>query len=80
MTIKKLIKLLQKENQNRHVALAGDSEGNSFALLEEGFGEYEFIRGGKSIKVIVLFPEDEYLEDKNLRIRREDDPINYIMR
>ena len=80
MTIKKLIKLLQKENQNRHVTLSSDSEGNNFALLEEGFGEYEFIRGGKSIKVIVLFPEDEYLEDKNLRIRREDDPINYIMR
>ena len=75
MTVKELINLLKKEDRNKLVAVSADEEGNGFGLLAEGFGDYEFMHHGKTIKTITLFPEHEYLDDVD---DTQDDPEKYI--
>lgn len=47
MTVKELIKLLQKEDQSRLVVMSSDGEGNSIRLLSEvSIGAFQAEDGG----------------------------------
>ena len=71
-TVRDLIALLQKEDQDLPVLLASDDDGNSFDLLSEsfypfGYAQYDLISGetyneddiveyGSLKKVLVIYP------------------------
>ena len=68
MKVKKLIKHLEKVNQNAEVILSSDAEGNSFSLLDKGnisgetfytkdfYGYIEGIDATEDCECIVLYP------------------------
>lgn len=49
MTVKALIKLLQKEDPNRLVVLSGDSEGNSFSTFSGDVTPYLYSHNEQSV-------------------------------
>jgi len=69
MTVKELIELLENEDPTLQVFMSSDSEGNSYQLVDKGFGESPYYRDGSYFEPVE--PEDvedgEY-EDEDLKI------------
>ena len=57
MTIKELIEVLQKEDQNKEVLLSSDPEGNNFWTLDK----IDLL--GEDDKTITIYPNAVYEEE-----------------
>lgn len=57
MTVKKLIKLLEKQDPNRVVVLASDGEGNSYSYLSEDWFACSYDELNREVGLEALTPE-----------------------
>lgn len=59
MKVKELIKKLEKEDKNKEIYLACDSEGNNFFTIDNLYTIYD---------KLVIYPTDTYLDFSNIEI------------